>query len=233
MDDTSKGMPQFGTAEYAPNTPNGICAACKRPISGTYFTINGARACAGCTSKIQAQVPQDSHAAFMRALLFGIGGAVLGFVLYVVVALATGLAIGIVSLAVGFIIGKAMKTGSGGVGGRRYQVAAVLLTYFAVSISAVPIAIQQWRQHHAQQAQAAQPTPSADAQSPARPSLGKVLGVLVLLGLASPFLALQDPAHGIIGLVILFVGMRFAWRFTAGRTLQVSGPYEPAPAGAV
>jgi hypothetical protein len=38
--------------------------------------------------------------------------------------------------------------------------------------------------------------------------------------------------HGIIGLVILFVGMRFAWRFTAGRAIEVSGPHSPTPSPA-
>jgi hypothetical protein len=34
---------------------------------------------------------------------------------------------------------------------------------------------------------------------------------------------------GLIGLVILFVGMRFAWRFTAARPLQIFGPFNNAP----
>src|ERR1700683_5139779 len=153
MDDTSKGVPQFGTAEFAQNTATMTCAACKRPIAGPYFQINGARACPECTKKIEAQIPKDSHAAFVRALAFGIGGAVLGFALYVIFALATGLVIGFVSLAVGFIVGKAMHLGSRGVGGRRYQLAAVLLTYLAVSMAAVPIAIHQLRQQHQVQAQ--------------------------------------------------------------------------------
>ena len=38
---------------------------------------------------------------------------------------------------------KAMMKGSGGIGGRRYQVAALLLTYGSVSMAAVPIAISQ------------------------------------------------------------------------------------------
>jgi hypothetical protein len=227
MDETSNGMPQFATAEFAPNRPTMACAACRRPIVGPYFNINGVQACAECASKIQAQIPKDSHAAFVRALLFGIGGAVAGFALYVTFALATGLVIGFVSLAVGFIVGKAMNFGSRGVGGRRYQVVAVLLTYIAVSMSAVPIAIHQMRQHS--QAQ------SADSATARRGdvNIGKAIGVLALVGIASPFLDLQDPVHGIIGLVILFVGMRFAWRFTAGRTLKVSGPHSqtPSPAG--
>jgi uncharacterized protein (DUF983 family) len=229
MDETSKGMPQFATAEYATNKPTLTCAACRQPIAGAYYQINGAQVCPACTKKIQAQIPKDSHAAFVRALLFGIGGAVVGFAVYVTFALTTGLVIGWVSLAVGFIVGKAMSLGSGGVGGRRYQVAAVLLTYLAVSLSAVPIAIHQMRQQHAAQQQYAQTAPPAGGQV----SAAKAIGVLVLLGIASPFLDLQDPVHGLIGLVILVVGIRFAWRFTAGRSINVSGPHTPSPATAV
>src|SRR5260221_6640711 len=228
MEDTSKGVPQFPTAEFAPNSPTMTCAACRRPIEGAYFQINGANACPECTSKLQAQSPADSHAAFVRALAFGAAGAVAGFALYVVVALATGLMIGLVSLAVGFIVGKAMRFGSRGVGGRRYQIAAALLTYIAVSMSAVPIAIHQMREHRAQ-------TPTSATAAPAKAplSIPKAIGVLALLGIASPILELRDPAHGLIGLIILFVGIRFAWRFTAGRSLAVSGPHTPSPAGVI
>jgi hypothetical protein len=226
MEDTSKGVPQFATAEFAPNCPTMTCAACQRPITGVYFQINGANACPECTRNIQAQTPADSHATFIRALAFGVAGALAGFALYVIFALVTGLVIGFVSLAVGFIVGKAMSFGSRGVGGRRYQVAAALLTYIAVSMSAVPIAIHQMRAHRAQiQSSATTAPPSAPINIP------KVIGVLALLGIASPFLDLQDPVHGLIGLVILFVGIRFAWRFTAGRTVAVSGPHTPSPAG--
>ncbi len=215
----SKGVPQFATAELASDGPKMTCAACKRPITGSYFLINRAQVCAECTNKIQAQIPKDTHAAFVRALVFGIAGAIAGFALYVIFALATGLVIGFVSLAVGFIVGKAMNFGSRGVGGRRYQVVAVLLTYLAVSMSAVPIAIHQRGAHQAQ------------SQS-AETNIGKTLGVLALVGIASPFLDLADPVHGLIGMVILFVGIRFAWRFTAGRTFVVTGPHTPIPSTA-
>jgi hypothetical protein len=227
MEDMSEGVPQFATAELAPNGPKMVCAACKRPIAGSYFLINRAQVCAECSNKIQAQIPKDTHAAFVRALMFGIGGAIAGFALYVIFALATGLVIGFVSLAVGFIVGKAMNFGSRGVGGRRYQVVAVLLTYLAVSMSAVPIAIHQRGAHQAQ----TQSTDAAAAHG-ADMNIGKTLGVLALLGIASPFLDLADPVHGLIGLVILFVGIRFAWRFTAGRTFVVTGPHTPIPSTA-
>ncbi len=217
--------PQFATAEYSANTPAMECAACHQPIRGSYFQIKSAPVCSACTAKLRAQLPEDSHAAFVRALLFGIAGALVGLALYVTFALATGLIIGWVSVAVGYIIGKAMHMGSHGVGGRRYQVVAVLLTYFAVSMSAVPIAIEQSRLHHQTQAQEA-------TTQPAPVSLARTVAALAWVGIASPILDLHDPVHGLIGLIILFVGLRFAWQFTAGRTLNVSGPYTATTAGA-
>ena len=45
-------------------------------------------------------------------------------------------------------------------------------------------------------------------------------------GVASPFYDLAEPFWGAIGLVILFVGIRIAWRMTAGRPDQeVTGPF--------
>jgi hypothetical protein len=63
-------------------------------------------------------------------------------------------------------------------------------------------------------------------------NVGRTIAVLALVGIASPILDLRDPVHGLIGLIILFVGIRFAWQFTAGRYLNISGPYNAATAGA-
>src|SRR4029077_1530386 len=119
-------------------------------------------------------------------------------------ALATGWVVGYVSLAVGYLVGKAIILGSRGAGGRRYQVAAVLLTYMAVSLGAVPIAISQHlKQRGAQSsanASAMQTPPPAKANASATTarhmSVAAALGALALLGLASPFLEMVDPMHG-------------------------------------
>ena len=225
MTASDRQTPQFATAEYSATGSAMQCAACKQAISGSYFQIKGTPVCAACTAKLRAQLPRDSHAAFARALMFGAGGALVGLALYVAFALATGLVIGWVSLAVGYIVGKAMRMGSRGVGGRRYQVVAVLLTYFAVSLSAVPIAIEQSRAHHQAQAQSAENS----VQPRAHVNVGRVIAVLAWVGIASPILDLRDdPVHGLVGLIILFVGIRFAWQFTAGPTMKISGPYNPA-----
>jgi hypothetical protein len=75
------------------------------------------------------------------------------------------------------------------------------------------------------------PSDSAATSSPAQPgsksdtNLGVALLGLAFIGLASPFLELQDPIHGIIGLVILFVGIRIAWQLTAGPKVDILGPF--------
>jgi hypothetical protein len=85
-----------------------------------------------------------------------------------------------------------------------------------------------------QTAQSGQQTPGEASPAPTNSepqrrqpaSFGSAVAQLLLIGLASPFLELQDPLHGLIGLVILFVGLQIAWRIAAGNPLlNVEGPY--------
>jgi len=178
----------------------------------------------------------------MKALLFGIGASILGMILYAVFAITTGIIIGFVSLAVGWLVGTAMLKGSGGIGGRRYQITAALLTYFAVAMAAVPIWIHyarqerekepqklvaQERQLEKQAEQPSQTTAPAPQRSEISPA--EALTKLALLGIASPFVELWDGGPSVswaIGLFILFIGLKIAWRMTAGRPLQIFGPFE-------
>jgi hypothetical protein len=212
------------------------CKVCGQPVGASYYRVKGLFACASCADKARYEQPQDSSAAYTRALTFGIGGAIAGLIVYAVVEIVTGLIIGYVSLAVGYIIGKAMKSGSRGLGGRKYQVTAVLLTYAAVSLAAIPVGISQYlKQHQSQPVEMQQQTPgdstdvTESSPQPAtdrqRPSAAKAIGYLLLIGLASPFLELQDPFHGLIGLVILLVGIRIAWQLTRGVETPIDGPF--------
>jgi hypothetical protein len=229
--------PQFGTAEYIGAPAGDHCQFCHQPIAATYFRANGAMTCPSCAEKMRGELAQDTHAVFVRAVLFGIGAAILGMILYATLAIVTGIVIGYASLAVGWVVGKAMITGSNGIGGRRYQIVAVLLTYAAVSTAAIPIWIHYARQHpQSQQQRQTSSTQSSSTGNPSsssprpRPNMLAALGTLLLLGLASPFLELySNPFGGLIGLVILAVGMRFAWQFTAGKPLEIFGPFESSP----
>ncbi len=150
--------PQFGTAEYLGSPGSDHCHFCQQPITGSYYRLNGAIACRGCAEKAQSESPQDSHANYVRGVLYGIGAAIVGLILYATFEIATGIIIGYVSLAVGWMVGKAMMKGSNGHGGRRYQITAALLTYAAVSMAAIPIMIHyasQHEQHSSQQRQLA------------------------------------------------------------------------------
>jgi hypothetical protein len=198
-------------------------------------------ACEGCVQQLEQQLPKDSHAAYVRGMLFGVAAAILGMALYAGFTIVTGFYIGYVSLAVGWLVGKAIMLGSKGIGGRRYQIAAVVLTYAAVSIAAIPIAISYQMKERSEPSavHSKQPQPT-DGQSAkpdqqqaeeSHPSFGAALMQLLLIGLASPFLELQDPAHGIIGLVILIVGINFAWKITKGSAhANIDGPYNVSAA---
>lgn len=236
-------MPQFTTAEYSGNSGGDRCAACNQPITTRYYRVNNKIACEGCALRLEQQLPKDSHAAYVRGLLFGLGASIVGMIFYAGFTIVTGFYIGYVSLAVGWLVGKAIMLGSKGIGGRRYQIAAVVLTYAAVSLAAVPIAISYYIKtkpessalHSKQQRSAdGQTTQPDQAQAEPKPTPGAALLQLLMLGLASPFLELQDPFHGIIGLVILIVGIRIAWKIAMGSaSANIHGPYDVSAATSV
>jgi len=225
--------PQFEKAQYK-SQQDGVCKRCGQTVGDTYYRINDDMACSQCAEKAKFDLPKDNHAAFTRALLFGFGGAILGLALYATFAIATGIEIGYVALAVGYIVATAMKYGSRGAAGRRYQIAAVTFTYAAVSMAAIPIGIhyaistQEHRQTSLQQPQA-DSTAGENQQRPRSASIawGSLIGSLILAGLASPFLELQqDLVSGVIGLVILYVGIQIAWKMMAeSPSAGVLGPF--------
>jgi hypothetical protein len=264
--------PHFDKAEYLGEPSADHCVQCQQPMVGVYYRVNGAMTCPAYAVQARSAIPKGTHATFMCALLFGSGGALLGLILYSAFGIITGLVIGYLSLAVGYIVAKAMMMGSRGIGGRRYQIAAVLLTYAAVSLSAIPIGIsvfvkqkgeeserkrtaaaeqrrkieeeqKQFEQEFGTKVTAPVPAPSTDqphaaATTPApaakqpRPSLASALGYVALMGLASPFLDLREPVQGFIGLIILLVGIRIAWRMTAAKESEIIGPFRSGPSTA-
>ena len=137
-----------------------------------------------------------ASAAFPIALLYGIVAAVAGCAGYTLIGFS-GIMVSIVAIGVGWLIARAMMTGSRGIGGSAYQISAALLTYLAVSTAelldslhynAIPF--------------------NAIFRIPLAWTAERVL--------AGPFLALKNPFNGAIGLLILFFGLRAAWRIAAG-----------------
>ena len=145
----------------------------------------------------------DTAGAFSRSLLFGVGAAVLGLILYATFMIVTGISLGYATLAVGWMVGKAMLKGSGGIAGRRYQIAAAILTYLASTLARIPIWI-----HY-------------------QPELIGFIPTLIPRALVFPFSRFADnPFGGVMGLVILFVGVSIAARLTAQKPVTIDGPFE-------
>lgn len=196
--------PQFGTAEYAGIPGGDHCQYCHQPIGSTYYRVNGSMSCPSCAEKARTDLGENSSPAFLRAAVFGFGAAALGLALYAAFMIATKLSIGYASLAVGWMVGKAMITGSSGMGGRKYQIAAAVFTYVGCTLARVPLWIYY--------------TPGLSSSDLSR---------LIPAALVFPFTRFADnPLGGVLGSVILFVGISIAVKMTAGKPLVIDGPFE-------
>jgi hypothetical protein len=119
--------------------------------------------------------------------------------------MVSGLELALVSIAVGYLVGRAIRIGTGGLGGRRLQIAAVALTYLAITISYVPLIIRQ-------------------IDAPAA-KIVSALPTLLGIALVSPLLSLREGVGGILGIAIILFGMLQAWRQTARDGRLLMGPY--------
>jgi len=196
--------PQFLTAEYRKAEPAQLCGLCGRRIGVGIrsYVLNSKLVCARC----EAAANPTSSTPFVRGILFGTGAAILGLAFYAGFTIVTHFYFGYVAVVVGWLVAKAMMMGSRGEGGTRYQVAAMVLTYAAISLASVPILIAKVVQD------------AADNGTSTNIEWGKVAGKLIAWGIASPFLGLRAGFWGVVGLVILLVGLRIAWRVTAEKT---------------
>lgn len=199
--DDLPATPQFLTAEYRKETLEQLCGQCGRKIGIRSFVLNAKLVCDRCAAA--ADPATHSHAVFARSLAFGIGAAVVGLAVYAGFTIVTHFYLGYMALVVGWLVAKAMMMGSRGAGGMRYQVAAMTLTYAAISLASVPILIARVMQE------------AADYGTSSHVEWGKIAGKLIAWGIASPLLDLRSGVSGVIGLVILLVGLRIAFRMTA------------------
>ena len=102
--------------------------------------------------------------------LFGLVAAIAGAILYYAVIAISNFEIGIVAIAIGFMVGWAVRKGAANRGGRRFQVLALVLTYWAVGLAYTPLTFQQLAEEDKDKKEPAQqqrPTPL----SPRQPSL--------------------------------------------------------------
>ena len=171
---------------------------------------------------------------FVKATIFGLVAAILGAALYYAVIAITNFEIGLVAIAIGYMVGFAVRKGAGG-GGRRFQVIAVLLTYWAVGLAYMPLALRDASRREQQQAE--QPGAAAQTAEPSGVKEGGrdvnvalAFAVFGGLSLALPVLAvIWSLPGGLISAAIIAFGMLQAWRMTGAPQLVMTGPYRIAP----
>lgn len=198
MDDLQFERAEFGAA------PAKTCTGCHQPLAGDYYDVNGQPFCPACrTSLVQAHGAPPGAAAFGRALAVGLGAAAIGSPLYYLVDRLTGYKLSIVAIAIGFLVGRGVRWGTGGRGGVLYQVLAVILTYVAISCSFLPYVLD---------------SNGSLGLSDLPLLIPFVVTLPIRLGISSPFL-----------LVIFGIGLWEAWKFTAPVKLAIAGPFQASP----
>jgi hypothetical protein len=192
----------------SPSPAGGVaCASCGRAIEDVYYSGNGRTFCAACRTGIEAALASGGR--FGPGLLLGLGGAILGGTVYFAVTAISGYELSLITILIGWLVGRGLQKGSGVPGGRRYQVAAVVLTYLAVAGAYLALGLRQGL---------------PEGADPAR---------LVFVSLRLPVAAgLADPPGSLLGLLIIGIGLYQAWQMTRRPVLTLSGPFRiagPAP----
>jgi hypothetical protein len=137
---------QFEQAEYA--TPakahtGPSCSVCKRPIADVYFEAAGRVFCTDCRDRVEAKIRGGSlMARVLKALVFGTAATIVAAGLYHVFVRMTNSDWSLLSILVGFFVGRAVRLGAGNRGGVPFQLLAVFLTYSAIAAMNAPFAIE-------------------------------------------------------------------------------------------
>jgi hypothetical protein len=227
-------------------TPAGVtCASCARPVTDQYYEANGASLCEPCQRTVAGltETPRGVGP-FTRAALLGSVAAVLGAILYYAVMAITNLEVGLVAIAIGYMVGYGVRLGARGRGGRRFQILAVVLTYWAVGLAYTPFAFKAVSEQTAASASAGVPAPESAAPasaSDAAPApveadagggLGLALLALVYITLALPVLSvIGSLPGGLLSAAIIAFGMHQAWRMTGTPRIAITGPYRIGAVG--
>jgi uncharacterized paraquat-inducible protein A len=214
--------------EASPDDGSPRCVVCKQPTGSSYFHAQGMVVCPRCAEQIRTgqQAPQATSLA--RAALYGGGAALAGCLLYALVAIVLNAEIGLIAILVGYMVGKAIRHASHGRGGRSQQILAVVLTYFAITTSHIPVFIYHAVKHPptVTRQQAGQASPAPTISERALSSVGSAIVLLLVLAAVAPFLSLgSSGVSGLIGLFIIFIGLQRAWRLTGRSEILIMGPY--------
>jgi hypothetical protein len=134
---------QFDKAEFAQGSALN-CAVCKTPITGEFYQANGQPVCPACQTGLKASLQLPMGVAVARSIGAGLAAAVVGFVVFRLVAMIVGGLWGIAAILTGWMVGYAVRWGSGGIGGPIFQGIAMVISYLAIVSSHLPWLLQSY-----------------------------------------------------------------------------------------
>ncbi|MGH7568766.1 MAG: hypothetical protein ACREL9_07325 [Gemmatimonadales bacterium] len=244
---------QFDRAEHAEGgAAISACGNCRQPITGSYYEVNGVAVCERCRGPLEAAWNRGTSVGrFAKALGLGLIASLVGAGIYYAILALTGYEIGLVAIVVGLLVGSAVKKGSNGRGGWRYQALAIFLTYSAIVSTYVPLIIKEVRKQDVALLSpdssanggaaslrdtaglaAATGRDSSRAAGGGMSTAGFLVALVVFAGFvyALPFIA---GLENIIGLLIIGFALYEAWKLNQRAELRITGPYKvgagPAP----
>jgi hypothetical protein len=188
----------FGTDASGASATAPACAVCRAPITQSYFTANGKIVCGNCREQIVLRPHGFEPSAFVRAAAFGGAVAVLGSVAWYAIAQLTHMEFGLLAIAIGIFVGKAVQRGAGFRSGAIYPALAVALTYCSIVGSYAPLVAAHMKEE------------------------SSVVAAIVLV-LIAPFLG---GLQNFLGIVIIGFGLYEAWKFSRVAPIALAGPYE-------
>jgi hypothetical protein len=247
---------QLERADFAQADPEGhVCRVCSTPLHDHYYEINGQATCERCRYEVEKSFQTRGGAGgFLKALALGLGGGLIGAGVYYAVLTLAHLEVGLISILVGWLVGKGVHKGSRGKGGWVYQTLAVGITYLCIVSTYIPMIIQGFREIEPKGKPAASaPAQAGSASSSASPDAKAVpvqtgaaastkstggdgeeedapgAGDVVLAFGALLLIAAAAPflqgAQNILGILIIGFGLYQAWQLNRRTELSIAGPF--------
>lgn len=136
--------------------------------------------------------PRAGVIVVLRAIGFGALAAIAGACIYIAVVAITGFYVGILLVAIGHLVGYAVRRASRGRGGWGFQAVAIVLTYLGIAGTYLPLVARELQRPPARVARP-MPTPIADTItiSARGPDVGRAIDSVAAAKRTGEFAATQ------------------------------------------
>ncbi len=184
------------------------CNACHVNLVGSYYQAGGQILCESCVQGLRAVLhgKEGQTGRVLKAIGMGIGGGILGGAVYAAVLALAHINAALITILIGWLVGKGVRRGAGGRGGRGYQALAVAITYLSIGFFAS----------------------LADVLGPELRDNGFLASAAICIvgAFIGPVLM---GTHSLFGAIITVFGLLQAWQLCGAIKIDISGPHKLAP----